>query len=266
MRSHTRDIVAWCEGTQTLGADEYRAYDTAIQLIYLTEGPLPFNEKELAARCNMTPPRLRKSIASLIALHKIWIRDGRIYNLRVLMELSRALPECPEWDLTPDYGASPPERTSEARAANAGPSKTEAEAAFERFWAIRAPRTGGDHREPARRKFLALVASGITPETLEARMKRHIATQRSIGKLGTEFTPMTATWLNKQGAKDDAPQIDRQNVVQLDPARFTAEEWAPILRIYAMTHSWKTSLHGPEPGRLGCLVPGELTEPKKALG
>lgn len=266
MRSYRHDIVPWSEGTSELGDDEYRAYHVVVQMIYLTEGPLPFNEKEIAARCHMATPKLRRCIASLVASRKIWIRDGRIYSLRVLTELRKTLPECPEWDLTPDYGAVPPERTIEARAATTGPSKTEAEAAFERFWSIRAPRTGGDHREPARRKFLALVASGIAPETLEARMKRHIATQRSIGKLGTEFTPMTATWLNKQGAKDDAPQIDRQNVVQLDPARFTPDEWAPILRIYAMTHSWKTALHGPEPGRPGCLVPSEFIDVRQKSG
>lgn len=266
MRSFKHDIVLWSEGTLSLPDDQYRVYHAIVQLIYLAEGPLPFNEKELAARCNQTPQRLRKSVAGLIALHKIWIRGSHIYNLRVLMELRRTLPECPEWDLTPVHEAELFPLTTEPRKAATGPSKTEAEAAFERFWAIRAPRAGSDHREPARKKFLALVTNGIAPEVLEARMKRQIASLRSLGKLGTEFTPMTATWLNKQGMADDAPKSDKQNVVQLDPARFTADEWAPILRIYNMTHSWKTALHGPEPGRAGCLVPGELLERRDDVG
>lgn len=266
MRSYRHDIVLWSEGTQSLPDDQYRAYHAIVQLIYLTEGPLPFNEKELAARCAMTTPKLRRCVAALVEARKIWIRGSHIYNLRVLMELRKTLPECPEWDLTPVYEAELFPLTTEPRKAATGVPRTEVEAAFVRFWDNRAKRTGGDPREPCRRKFTALVASGISPDVIEAGMRRHIATQRSIGKLGTEFVPMTITWLNQHGFKDDAPKSDKQNVVQLDPARFTADEWAPILRVWRMTNSWKTALHGPEPGRAGCLVPGELLEPKKALG
>lgn len=241
-------------------------FHIVVQLIYLTEGPLPLNEKEIAARCNMTVPRLRRAIGSLITARKIWLRDGRVYSLRVLTELRKALPDCPEWDLTPIYDAEPGLPLGEPAPRTAKHPKTEIDAAFERFWSNRAPRHGSDPRKPAADKFSALVASGISPETIEAGMKRHVAMQRSIGKLGTEFVPMTITWLRASGFADDAPSTTKHNVVELDPAKFTATDWARVLRLYRITSSWKTALHGPEPGRPGCLVPAALLAPKKDVG
>lgn len=265
MRAFKHDIVLWSEGTRDLGDDAYRAYHVIVQLIYLNEGPLPFDEKEIAARCNTTTPKLRRVVAELVAAHKIWLRDGRIYNLRVLNELRKIIPDCPAWDLTPIYDAAPMLPLDEPEQKPKAP-RSEIAAAFDRFWSNRAPRTGGDPKEPARKKFMAFVASGVAAETIEAGMKRHIATLRSIGKLGTEFTPMTVTWLNAVGFKDDAPQSDKQNVVALDPAKMTHDDWERVLRLYRVTNSWKTQLHGPEPGRPGCLVPGELLAPKKDVG
>ena len=266
MRSYRHDIVSWSEGTQALGADEYRVFHVVVQLIYLAEGPLPFSEKELATRCNMPVTRLRKAIAGLVAGRKIWLRDNRVYSLRVLTELRKLIPDCPEWDLTPVYDVAEPMLPLDAPQKVKGAPRSEVEAIFKRFWDNRAPRTGGDPKEPARKKFMAFLASGVSAETIEAGMKRHIATLRSIGKLGTEFTPMTVTWLNAVGFKDDAPHTEKQNVVTLDPAKMTREDWDRVLRLYRVTNSWKTALHGPEPGRPGCLVPSELIAPKKDVG
>lgn len=266
MRSFTHDIVSWSEGTQSLSDDGYRVYHVIAQLLWLNEGPLPFNEREIAARCNMAPVKLRRTIAALVTARKIWLRDGRIYNLRILTDIRKAIPGCPEWDLTPVYDVAEPMLPLDDPQKPKAAPRSEVAAVFDRFWANRAPRKGGDPKEPARKKFVAFLATGVAAETIEAGMKRHVASLRSIGKLGTEFTPMTVTWLNAVGFKDDAPQTDKQNVVALDPAKMTHEDWDRVLRLYRVTNSWKTALHGPEPGRTGCLVPSDLLARKKDVG
>jgi hypothetical protein len=259
MRKYTHDIVSWSKGTEKLTPEEYRAYHVIVGLMYLTEGPVPYGEKEIAARCNMSVQKLRGAVDSLIAAQKLWRRDECLYNARVLDELMKTVPGCTQWDLTPCHDAVPELPLAAPRAKRIAPPETVA--AFERFWANRASRVGGDPKQPALDRFAAHVAAGVALETIEAGMRRHVAALRSSGDLGTKFTPMTITWLNQSGFADDAPQDQKQNVVELDPAKFSNDDWARVLRAYRMTNNWKAHLNGPEPGRPGCLVPAALLQP-----
>ena len=254
MRSYKHDIVLWTEGTAQLSAEEYRVYHAVVQLIYLSEGPAAFNERDLAARCNMVTVTLRKAMASLIKREKVWLRDGRLYSARALVDVRKMIPDCPAWDLTPCTDAAPSAPRAKKPPAEIKP---EVMAAFESFWNARAPRKGGDPRATAIRYFARIVASGIAPEVITARMERHKAALRSVNRLGTEFVPHTATWLNAEDFTTE-DMIARDNVIELDPKKFSTDDWARVVRMYRITNDWKSALYGPEPGRPGCLCPAEL--------
>ena len=102
---------------------------------------------------------------------------------------------------------------------------------------------------------------------LEKGLSRHTAAREAerfknfwsakAGKDGTKLD-WPATWRNwvlstaeRLGATPRAPSAPP---VAIDPSRFTAEQWAPILSVYAKTSNWNP-LYGPEPGMKGSFAP-----------
>lgn len=78
-----------------------------------------------------------------------------------------------------------------------------------------------------------------------------------------------ATWRNwlrrvadDMGAKPN-PFV-YQKAAQTGTAGLTAEQWAPIVRVYRLAGQWHPDF-GPEPGKPGCLVPFEVLEQHPAL-
>lgn len=79
---YRHDIPGWMDGTEALGHLEYRAYHVICQLIYLNDGPISFNERGIAGRCNMRLDHFRKALAALVQGGKVRVADGVVFNER----------------------------------------------------------------------------------------------------------------------------------------------------------------------------------------
>lgn len=76
---------------------------------------------------------------------------------------------------------------------------------FKRFMAAYPKRKGGSPRQPAERAFRRALRKGTTPAALvEAAEAFHRAAEAD-GKVGTEFIPHAATWLNQERWRDSGP-------------------------------------------------------------
>jgi len=82
-------IAMWMDGTQGLSDGAYRAYHVIVQLIYLHDGPITFNERGLAARCNQHVLAFRRFFKELTDSQKLAVVDGKVHNRRATDELSR---------------------------------------------------------------------------------------------------------------------------------------------------------------------------------
>ena len=88
---YRHDIVAWMDGTDGLSERAYRAYHTILQLIYLHEGPVTYNERVLARRCNQHVNRFRAAMSELILAEKLEIHEGKVDNTRAQLEINRVV-------------------------------------------------------------------------------------------------------------------------------------------------------------------------------
>ena len=80
-------IPSWMDGTEKLADGPYRALHVICQLIYLNEGPIEFNEKGIAGRCNQHILSFRHNIGVLLDLGKLSLADGKLSNNRAATEL-----------------------------------------------------------------------------------------------------------------------------------------------------------------------------------
>lgn len=84
---YRHDIPSWMDGTESLSANEYRAYHVICQLLYLNEGPIALNERGIAGRCNMRLDHFRAAVKGLCQKGKLKVADGVVFNDRCAREL-----------------------------------------------------------------------------------------------------------------------------------------------------------------------------------
>lgn len=84
---YRHDIVGWMDGTEGLDHLEYRAYHVICELIYLNEGPITFNPRGIAGRCNMRLDHLRRAVSSLVEKGKLRMAEDLLSNDRCGREL-----------------------------------------------------------------------------------------------------------------------------------------------------------------------------------
>ena len=80
----------WLGGVVLLTALERGVYDTMINLIYQTNGPLEDDDKAMAHACKAGKADYKRAKARLLELRKIEVVDGLIYQSKCTKELSRA--------------------------------------------------------------------------------------------------------------------------------------------------------------------------------
>lgn len=80
---------------------------------------------------------------------------------------------------------------------------------FEEFWSVYPKREGANPKEPARKKFLGAVRSGVPPDSIILAAKRYSAELGGVGQVGTRFVAQAVTWLNQQRWGDYKPPDDR---------------------------------------------------------
>lgn len=86
---YKHDIAAWMDGTEELDDGPYRVYHVICQLIYLSEGPIRFNENGIAGRCKQSVRAFQKHIAVLIEYGYLQLENGRLSNSRARKEIEK---------------------------------------------------------------------------------------------------------------------------------------------------------------------------------
>jgi hypothetical protein len=112
------------------------------------------------------------------------------------------------------------------------------------------PRRNGNYGwKAAERKFNALVKTGVDPEVIIAAARRLGDALRA--KVGTEFIPMPASWLNSEDFTEVAVQSFAERPEELD--------WEQVVSVYRRTGHW-SRWAGPDPDSPACRAPPQLLE------
>ncbi|MGO9356297.1 MAG: hypothetical protein ACLP1D_01330 [Xanthobacteraceae bacterium] len=120
--------------------------------------------------------------------------------------------------------------------------------AFEQFWRAYPRRDGANPRQPAERKFLELVRSGIDPALMVAAAQRLATELAANHTAGTRFVPQALTFLAQQRFADG---------VSPAAAAPASLDIAEAVKLFARTGHW-SRFAGPAPGLAGCRAPPEL--------
>lgn len=111
------------------------------------------------------------------------------------------------------------------------------------------PKRNGNYGwKAAEKKFNSLVKTGVDPKIIIAAAVRLGETLRS--KVGTEFIPMPASWLNSEDFLEVA-------VVAFGEPK--AIDWEPIVRTWTKTGYWSHQA-GPDPESPACRCPRDIIE------
>lgn len=240
MKWYKRDPKDAREGMRTLTLEERGAYNTLLDLIYETDNNVHDDDRYLAGvmGCDL---RIWKRIrARLLEIGKIQLEGGYIRNVRATNTLSQALATA---DVNATNGRKSgdkrrktnnlEERTTEPKAkhididreidkgetplppSNAkpvpGPGALRAEADARRAKAKRWPefraaypkREGGQSWPAAERKYVAVVASGVSEDAIIDGARRYGENLRATGNAGTRFVKHASAWLNQKGWDDE---------------------------------------------------------------
>jgi hypothetical protein len=118
---------------------------------------------------------------------------------------------------------------------------------FENLRKVYPKRLGSYGWKAAERKFNALVKTGVDPQAIIAAAKRLCQTHKS--KIGTEFIPMPASWLNSE----DFTEIAAQSFVD-EPAQL---DWESVISVFQRTGHW-SRYAGNDPSSPGCRAPPDI--------
>jgi hypothetical protein len=87
---------------------------------------------------------------------------------------------------------------------DAGATRPDASDKFEEFWKAYPPRDGPNPRQPAEKKFRALVKTGVDPDLMIAAARKLALDEKARGNFGTRYIPKATRWLNEQRWADHA--------------------------------------------------------------
>lgn len=131
------------------------------------------------------------------------------------------------------------------------PSAPSASDAFERFKRAYPRRDGANPWQPAEKKFMALVKTGVDPEAMISAAVALSREEAARGNVGTKYIPQAITWLNQQRFQDIAAASFAAEPPQVD--------WDNVLTFYKRTKVWTRDV-GPDPESPACRAPVELLE------
>jgi hypothetical protein len=121
---------------------------------------------------------------------------------------------------------------------------------FENFRKSYPKRTGNYGWKAAEKKYLALVKTGVDPKAILAALERFKEDLRKMNRIGTEFVPMPASWLNQEDFSESA-------MAALEPETPREVDWRTVLTFYKKTGHWEKGV-GADPDSLSCKAPPEL--------
>lgn len=119
---------------------------------------------------------------------------------------------------------------------------------FENFKRGYPKRAGQYGWKAAERKYLALVKTGVNPKMIALALARFSEEMRKLKRIGTEFIPMPASWLNSEDFVEYA-------VVAFEPKPI---DWEALVRGYSTLGTWPTRDVGNDPSSPACRAPPEI--------
>lgn len=120
---------------------------------------------------------------------------------------------------------------------------------FENFKRTYPKRAGNYGWKAAEKKYLALLKTGVDPEAIHSAVLRHAEEMRKLNRIGTEFVPMPASWLNQEDFSESAVSALEEKPIEID--------WPGVLSFYKKTGRWSPQA-GPDPDSLACKAPPDL--------
>jgi len=119
---------------------------------------------------------------------------------------------------------------------------------FENFKREYPKRAGQYGWKAAERKYLALVKTGVNPKMIAMALVRFSEEMRKLKRIGTEFIPMPASWLNSEDFVEYA-------AATFDPKPV---DWDALVRGYQTLGTWPTRDVGNDPSSPSCRAPPEI--------
>lgn len=146
----------------------------------------------------------------------------------------------------------PPDRKGEDRKGKEKDTRaaSPSNAHFEEFKKDYPKRAGNYGWKAAERKYLALVKTGVDPVAINTANRRHAEEMRKLKRIGTEFVPMPASWLNQEDFSESAMAA----LAEPPPAEI---DWNSVLSFYKKTGHWTKGI-GADPDSVSCKAPPEL--------
>jgi hypothetical protein len=121
---------------------------------------------------------------------------------------------------------------------------------FENFKRDYPKRAGNYGWKAAERKYLALLKTGVEPKMIASALSRFTADMRKLNRIGTEFIPMPASWLNSEDFVESAVSSFEER---------TELNWDSILTDFKKFGRW-SKWAGPDLDSPACRAPKELLE------
>lgn len=126
---------------------------------------------------------------------------------------------------------------------------------FENLRKVYPKRKGNYGWKAAERKFNSLVKTGVDPKVIVAAASRLAETLRA--KIGTEYIPMPASWLNSEDFVEAAIAAFDDQPKPID--------WDNVLSFYKRTKVWTRDV-GPDPESPACQAPPEILRKYGIIG
>jgi hypothetical protein len=152
-------------------------------------------------------------------------------------------------DASKTQATCPPETEAQVKTEKKSRAASPSNEDFEEFKKVYPKRAGNYGWKAAERKYLALVKTGVSPQAINTAAKRHAEEMRKLKRLGTEFVPMPASWLNAEDFVFVAVNSFNDEPKQID--------WDNIVSFYKRTKVWTRDV-GPDPESPACQAPEEI--------
>ncbi len=189
------------------------------------------------ARLCGTSPAEASTLISELERNGVFSRNGKgmIYSRRMVRD-AKAHAESMKYGRrggNPSLVNPPDNPTLNPTLASEVLSSQEVEEAFEGYWRVYPRRLGANPKNPAFKKFSALVLAGISPATITAGAKNYAAAD--AGKIGTPYIAQAVTWLNQRRWEDYAANGRDTSIA--DP-ELQARAWTALLDRERRTGQW----------------------------
>jgi len=125
---------------------------------------------------------------------------------------------------------------------------------FALFWSAYPKRQGGNPRKPALKAYASKRKAGAKHDEIMAALRAYVAEQKALGKIGSPYIPMAATWLNRE----EWAQPAEPSPAPATAADTRVEVWRGATRSFVNAGRWPLADRSPPPDHPDTLVPPDV--------